>query len=133
MYTACYFHTERLEQQKEDAKNFQPYPDYKRFRRVASCLLQLLSAVGSGKLQKADIQSLEQSVLKLVTEYVASEITPFDANCALAVLFDRGELGICLPDVVDLLPHNTPGSYSCFQRVVASDISKASIQLDRCT
>jgi len=44
---------------------------------------------------------------------------PFQVNCIMAVLADRGELGLCLPDVADLLPHDTPGSRCWFEKEFA--------------
>jgi hypothetical protein len=41
------------------------------------------------------------------------EPTPFEVNMSMAVLADRGELGLNLAEVAALLPHDTPGS-SCW-------------------
>lgn len=87
-------------------------------------LLQLLAAVASGNI--CDRARLEDSLENLLQKHIKDidSLSPFDMNCAMAVQFDRGELGLCLPEVVNMLPHDTPGSYSWFQRVIAAEMKE---------
>jgi hypothetical protein len=113
----------------------QPHKSYKLLRSIASQLLLLLAVVGAGSWVAAAGQTslqaaeeLDKAVSSLVQQFVNPEDRPdsFDVNSAVAALADRGEYGLCAAEVVDMLPHDTPGSYSWQQKRVVAELREAS-------
>jgi hypothetical protein len=123
------FAAEELKVKKEREDNFRVSDSYKQRQRISNKLLLLLSAVGAGKWDAAaNLDVLDLDIQVMLNKYVQQQedITSFDVNSTIAVLCDRGELGLCLAEITDMLPHDTPGSYSWFQKVITAETFEVS-------
>lgn len=109
--------------------HFQQSPYYKLLQQIAHNLLKLLGVVGAGTWAGAatgnplkTAAKLANEVQQLVNKHAPQDPSGFDVNCILAVQYDRGEFGACLPHTAEMLPHTTPGSHSWFQQLIAAEL-----------
>lgn len=106
-------------------QTFQPTPVYKILVKCANLLLTALGAVGAGKCGLSDASHIREVTQDLVDRLqITGKVSSEDVNQTLSVVFDRGEIGADIVEVVQHLPHNCVGSYSWFQHSVAAEIAE---------